>query len=258
LAKRGFGHFWLQRFGLVILLVAVVVSLANVLSLSVDAEILPLTSGASSSLLGDQAAYQAAADRLLGSSIWNRNKITIDTAKISRQMLAQFPELASASVTLPLLAHRPLIYVQTAEPALVLMASNGSFVLDDNGKALLPAGQLPSLGSLNLPQVTDQSGLHVELNHQVLTTSDVSFVQTVVAQLAAKHFTVSAMTLPAGASELDVHLSGQPYFIKFNLENDDPRQQAGTFLATQAQLQRQNVTPGQYIDVRLDGRAYYQ
>ena len=65
------------------------------------------------------------------------------------------------------------------------------------------------------------------------------------------------MTLPPAASELDVKIAGKPYFVKFNLQADDARRQAGTFLATQAQLQRKGITPAQYIDVRVEGRAYY-
>ena len=76
--------------------------------------------------------------------------------------------------------------------------------------------------------------------------------------MAAKHITITSMTLPPAADELDVHLTGVNYYIKFNLANDDARQQVGTFLATQAQLKSQGITPGQYIDVRVDGRAYYQ
>ncbi len=66
------------------------------------------------------------------------------------------------------------------------------------------------------------------------------------------------MTLPVGTSELDVRLAGQPYSVKFNLESGTARQQAGTFLATESKLKSQNVTPAEYIDVRVDGRAYYK
>jgi hypothetical protein len=66
------------------------------------------------------------------------------------------------------------------------------------------------------------------------------------------------MTLPPATSELDVRVAGQPYFIKFNLQSGDARQQAGTFLATQSHLQSQNIVPSTYIDVRVDGRSYYK
>ncbi|HVV66560.1 MAG TPA: hypothetical protein VHB72_00620 [Candidatus Saccharimonadales bacterium] len=249
-------RFWLQRTGLLILLVALVISVCNVLSLSTNAEIKPVTQSGSGSFLRSQATYQSAADKLLAASIWNRNKITIDTAVFNRNMMAQFPELASVSVSLPLLAHRPVVYIQPSKATAVLNAANGSFVIDDNGKALLPSAQLPSAGQL--PQITDQSGLHVELNHQVLTADDVNFIQTVLAELSAKHIGVSSLVLPASSRELDVYIAGQPYYVKFNLQSGDARQQAGTFLAALSQLQKQHVTPPHYVDVRVDGRAYYQ
>jgi hypothetical protein len=256
LNTRAVRHFWMQRFGLIVLCTAVLISVISVLSLSTHAELMPLQSSDRGSFLRSQADYQAAADKLLGGSLWNRNKITIDTGKFSQQMMRQFPELSSVSVTLPLLAHRPVVYLQPAQPALVLATDGGSFVIDERGKALLPADG--SSGEAKLPQVVDQSGLRVQLNHQALSADDISFVQTIIAQLAAKHVAVSSMVLPAGSSELDAHIAGQPYFVKFNLQDPDARQQAGTFLATITSLQGQHITPAHYVDVRVDGRAYYQ
>lgn len=249
-------RFWLRRFGLIVLFAAIFISVINVLSLSPHAKLLPLKSTDSGSFLRDQSTYQAAADKLLASSLWNRNKITIDTGSFNRQMIKQFPELSSVSVALPLLAHRPVAYLQPAQPALVLAADNGSFVIDNRGKALLAADG--SIAQSKLPQVVDQSGLQAKLNHQVLSSDNISFIQTIIAQLAARHVTVSSLVLPAGSSELDAHIAGQTYFVKFNLHDNNPRQQAGTFLATIAQLQRKNTPPSKYIDVRVAGRAYYQ
>jgi len=257
-ARRGFGRFWLQRAGLIILLLAILASVVNVLSLSADVKVMPLATDANQTLLREKTVYEAAASRQLGSSIWNHNKITIDTSSLSRQLLSQFPELSSVSVTIPLLAHRPLVYVEAAQPALILATDNGAFIIDTTGKALISSTSPAGLNQPNLPLLTDQSGLHIQTNRQALPTDDISFVQTVIAELAAKQFTVSGMTLPAAASELDVHLASQPYLVKFNLENNDPKGQAGTFLATITQLRRQNITPSQYVDVRVDGRAYYK
>jgi hypothetical protein len=255
-AASSWKRFWLQRFGFIILFGALLICTVNILSLSPHAKLLPLKSADNGSFLRDQATYQAAADKLLASSLWNRNKITIDTGSFNRQMTQQFPELSSVSVALPLLAHRPVVYLQPAQPALVLAADKGSFVIDNRGKALLAADNSPSQSKL--PQVVDQSGLQIQLHRQVLSSDDVNFIQTVVAQLAARHMIVSSLVLPAGTSELDAHIAGQTYFVKFNLHDNNPRQQAGTFLATIAQLQRKNAPPGKYIDVRVAGRAYYQ
>lgn len=256
--SKGLGSFLLRRFGLIVLLVALIVSVANILSLSTDVRVVPLSTDGNQSFLKNTQTYQTAADKLLAASIWNRNKLTINTDAISRQLLKQFPELSDASITLPLLSKRPTVYVQTTQPALVLVSGNGTFVLDTDGKALLNTDNLTPQVRHGLPVVTDQSGLDVSLNHQALSSGDVSFVRTVVIELSARHVGISSMILPPDASELDVHISGKPYFVKFNLQSGDARQQAGTFLATQAQLQRQHITPSRYIDVRVDGRAYYK
>jgi hypothetical protein len=255
-AVRRFTRFWVQRFGFGLLLLALIVSVLNALTLSTSPQIVPLTK-TTNDFLHSQAAYQAAADKLFASSIWNRNKITVDTGSVSRQMVAQFPELASASVTLPLVAHRPIVYIQPVQPALALKTSDNLYILGDNGKALLAESE-GFATDRKLPIVTDQSGLQVRLGRQALTAADVSFVQAVIAQLASKQYAVSALTLPATTRELDVSIDGKPFIVKFNLQSGDARQQAGTFLATIGQLQSQNVMPGQYVDVRVDGRAYYK
>ncbi len=255
------GRFWLQRSGMIVLLVAIVVSAVNIFSLSTPVRIVSLTSNNASTFVLNKTAYQAAADRLLTGSVWDHNKVTVDTGKISRQLLAQFPELASVSVTIPLLTHHPIIYLEPAQAALIIQsAASGSFVLNSNGRALLATthDSLVASEAASLPVVTDLSGLKLVLGHQVLPADTVSFIQTVAAQLAAKKYTVASMSLPPATSELDVTLAGQPYTIKFNLEDNDARQQVGTFLATITDLQSQSITPAHYVDVRVDGRAYYQ
>ncbi len=250
--------FWLQRFGLVVLLLAALLSAVNILSLSSSAKVVQL-GNAQDTPLHSRATYEAAASRLLAKSVWNRNKITVDTGGVGRQLLQQFPELSDVSVTLPLVAHRPLVYIQPAQAALILVGTGGAFIVSNTGKALVGGDSLAALPQTKLPVVTDQSGLKLQINRQALPAPAVGFIQEVIAQLAAKHFQVAGLTLPAATSELDVRLAGQPYLVKFNLHNSDSaRQQAGTFLATIAQLQKQNQVPAQYVDVRVSGRAYYQ
>lgn len=256
--SKHWGSWLLKRFGLVVLLIALLISAVNVLSLSNNVRVMSLTDKSANSFLHDQAVYEAAASKLMAGSIWNKNKITVNTSGVSDGMLKQFPELSSVSVTLPLLSKRPIVYVQTAQPALILATRSGAYIIDTSGKALLAADKLPAGSTLKLPTVTDQSSLDVQLNHQALTSGNVNFIQTVAAQLAARNVTVESMVLPVGTSELDVKIKDKPYIVKFNLESGTARQQAGTFLATQSKLQSQNIVPVQYIDVRLDGRAYYK
>lgn len=244
-----------MKFGWLLLLIVIVVSLANVLSLSNSAKVVVL--GSSNQSNRSTSIYAKTASQDLQRSIWNRNKITFNTGQLRQQLLNQFPELTQVSVTLPLLTHQPIVYIEPARPALILVTANAAFLVGDSGKALLSAVQPSGLNQSDLPLVNDQSGLLVKLNHQALSASSVQFIQVITGQLTAKHYTVSTMTLPAASSEFDVRLNGQPYLLKFNLRGD-ARGQVGTFLATIAELHHKNIMPTNYIDIRVDGRAYYK
>jgi hypothetical protein len=252
-------QFWLQRFGMIILLLVVIIAAFKVISLSSNPRILLFDSNSALIITpSERREYQAAADKILSKSALNRNKITVNTNDLSKQMMSEFPGLESVDVSIPLMANRPVVYLEPAQPALVLSESNGSYEITSNGRAVLKSSDPKTLNLGSLPVLKDQSGLQVQLNHQVLPTNYIGFIQTVIGQLTAKGITVSSMTLPSSAEELDVYPAGQSYYIKFNLVNNDPRQQVGTYLATLASLKSQKITPSKYVDVRVDGRAYYQ
>lgn len=250
--------YWLQRFGLIVLSLAALASVVNVLTLSNKAKVMPLQQAQDSFFLRDVQAYESAASQLLSDSVWNRNKITVDTNKVSKKMLERFPELTSASITVPLLSHRPIVYIQPSQPVLVLSANNGSFVIAGNGKALMRGDSPETLGQAHLPVIKDQSGLPVALNRQALPRSTIMFVREVIYQLANKQLRVESMNLPPSSSQLDVKLAGQPYHIKYNLQSGTAREQTGTYLAAIEEIKKHNQQPGEYVDVRVAGRAYYR
>lgn len=249
-----------ERAGLLVLLIAIIAGTINSLTLSTNPNVEVLNKS-DISYLHPISDYNTAASSILAGSLWNHNKLTFNSNKVARQLKNQFPELASVSITLPLLAHRPIIYLQPSPPVLILSTTNNaSFVIGQNGQALLNTAQLPSSSQLDLPVITDQTGLTVKTGTQALSSTNVAFIQTVLAELKAANIAVSNLVLPPAASELDVHLPGQPYYVKFNTHApvDDALQQAGTFLAVKKKLDSEHITPAQYIDVRVDGRAYYK
>jgi hypothetical protein len=251
-------RFWLRRSGLLVAVLAALVCTVSILSLSSQPRIV-LLSDTGGYAFHDATTYQQAAAVQLRSSIWNKNKITVNTGATAAALRKQFPELSSVTVTLPLIGHRPVYYLRAHVPVFVVQAVNGTYVLDDTGTVLLSAAAVPPRVVAALPIVTDQTGLHVVIGKQAISSQKIAFMQTVVKTLAAKQVHVLALTLPAhAAQELDVHVNGQPYVIKFNMDGKSARQQAGTYLATANTLAEQHVIPSQYIDVRVLGRAYYQ
>ncbi len=240
----------------VILLVALVL---NGLFLSRDPLVMPLAdSGGRQALLRSQDTYQQAAQAILGSSLANTNKLTVDTGRVAEEMKRQFPELEQVSVTLPLFGRQPVVYVQPAKPVLLFRASNGGiFVLDKNGRAVMEATLVKRLDKLGLAVIEDHSGLPVTAGSTALPSDNIAFITEVVGQLKAKNLKISSLALPSGTSQLDVRIEGARYYVKFNLRGD-ARAEAGAFLAVKKHLERSRKTPNSYIDVRVENRAYYR
>ncbi|HVC36584.1 MAG TPA: hypothetical protein VNE40_04070 [Candidatus Dormibacteraeota bacterium] len=253
-----FVGYWLQRIGFLIGTLILIVGLVNVLVISSPPRIDLENSPSSQFFMRNILVYQKSASDAMARSFWNNNKITLNTAGIAQELKSKFPEIADATISLPIFGHKPIIYIEPNQLAFILSASNGNFVIGQNGAALFARQSLPTKNKLNLLTLTDQSNLRIQVGQSAFPSSQVNFIQEVIAELRSRGVQISNLTLPAAASELDAHLQGLPYIVKFNLQNNDPRQQAGTFLAVKAHLDSAHISPTQYIDVRVDGRAYYK
>ncbi len=181
-------------------------------------------------------------------------KVTLDTNGIASQMKQKFPELESVVVTVPIVGNRPVIYVAPAHPVLKLETASGSYVLSSKGFAY--HGDMTDKEIIALPQLIDLSGVRPDPGKPFLPLSTVTFALAVQYQLSKASIAVDALMLPQGAPfEFDVRLVGKPYIIKLNLQ-EDPVVQSGAVVAVVQKLG--GALPGQYIDVRVPGRAYYK
>jgi hypothetical protein len=251
-------RYWRQRLGMFVAGVVLIICVLYTLHLSGNPKVVSLAPSTAGYFLQDDSVYQRAAAKAFTSSVFNNNKVTINTVGIQQKLQHQFPELSEVSVTIPLMSHRPIVYIAPTTPSLILSAADGDFVLDNNGKALIRADAIGDLDKLALPTVKDQSGVRVNSGDIALASSSVNFIRTVVAEMNAKGVRIESLTLPNAAYELDMKPAGAGYFVKFNLHEPTARQQSGTYLAVRQRLASQSITPGRYIDVRLDGRAYYK
>lgn len=201
--------------------------------------------------------YQAVAQKLMQQSVLTRNKLVLDTGEIERRLQEQFSEITSVAVVLPIISRTPVVYIQVAEPVLLLENGGQKFIIDEKGRALINAAVAGDVGALKLLPVKDSAQLAIQPGSQVLTGHDVRFMQEVRDQLASKGLKVTHVDLPAQASALNVFIEGKPYYIKFTTTSD-ARQAAGTYLALNQYLEGKKVTPKEYVDVRVNERAYYK
>ncbi len=212
---------------------------------------------ASSAILRPLQEYQKAAQKLFNNSPLNKVKLTLDTKAIEEQLEEQFLEITNVAVVLPIMSRTPIVYVQVAEPVLVLENGGQQFVIDEKGRAVIAADQVSDLSSLGLIQVKDAATLALKPGGQVLTGHDVGFMRTVRDQLAAKGLSVARIELPARAGEANVYIAGKPYYVKFTT-TADALQQVGTYLAANQYLEGKKTVPAEYIDVRVEERVYYK
>lgn len=247
---------WHGRIPAISLLLTIAVFLIFCLRLSSSPKVILVGTEKSQAFLRETAAYQAAATDAFASPL-NRNKLTVDTDKITRDLKQRFPELGVISVTLPVLGTQPNIYMQPVAPKLVLVSKQGMFVLDNKGRALITGNQVHRLDEADIPIVGDESNVPIEVGQIALPATTVDFITEVNEQLKAKNLKVASLILPAGTSELHVRLQGIKYFVKFNLYGH-AREEVGTYLAVKSRLDAERKIPAEYVDVRVENKAYYK
>lgn len=214
--------------------------------------------GGTAPALHSASDYELAAGKLLKSSLANYNKLTIDTRSVTDSLKKQFPELQSVNISLPLLGWSPLLVITPSQPVATLQSSgSGTLVVDSSGFAI---GDASELSGLDLPLIVDQTGLVLKRGQRVMSKTSMSLVMGIVAQLKLKKVSIESFILPkTEAQELDLRLAHLSYYIKFSTVHPKSfQQQIGDFLAIRDYLKGESITPGQYVDVRLSGRAYYK
>lgn len=238
-------------------LLAILYGATYLFTLSTDPKILFLKSNSQTSFIRPDQEYQTAARQILQSSILNRNKATLDTKNLINKLQEKFPEIDSISVSLHFLRRRPVINLHSASLGLLLETPQQTLLVNKDGNALMEASEISELSNLNLPSVKDQSGLEVRAGQKVLNASNVGFITELVGQLASQNLKTDSIILPPLPEELHVRLSGKLYYIKFDLKSD-AKVAVGTLLATIAKLESDRVVPGEYLDVRVEGKAFYR
>ncbi len=193
--------------------------------------------------------YQTAVSGQLGTSVLNRSKLSIHTANVEAAIKQALPEVGEVSITLPIIGRNPVVYLKLTEPAFVLQPKNGeAFVVDDQGRAVLPASELPD--AVALSRIDDKSDLPIEQGKSVLPADQIAFLYEIRAQFDARGVKISHFTLPSEANSLRVYPAKKPYYIKFSFSSD-ARVQAGRYLAA-----HKKIKPLMYVDVRVDNRIY--
>lgn len=218
-----------------------------------------ISTAATVKFAGDQSSYRTLEDyrssinKILDSSVWNKSKLTINTFKTEKAILANFPELDAVNVALPVIGRRPTIILHARKAAVLVSTRSKVYVLDMTGKVVAESNQLPSIQRDKLLSVDDKSGLELHVGSQAVTTSTITFILNIQAQLRDKKLEITQIVLPVAPNEVDLYIKDLKYFIKTDATGD-ARMQIGGFLAA-----KENGTqPVEYMDVRVEEKVFYK
>ncbi len=212
-------------------------------------------------LLRQTEEYESGARDLLNESVFSRTKLTFNSVKFSEQLKKRFPEIATATVTIPLTGHKPLIDIQAKEAKLLLLVNGVTYVIDQDGVAVARLSELNESVQSDLStlrRAEDQSGLEVEQGRQVMTSETLKFALQIEHQYVSTNKTITKLVLPGNKpNEFHIYEQDSNYFVKYVVTRP-ASEQYGANVALQELLAKQGKVPAEYIDVRVEGKAFYK
>lgn len=244
------GSFRLAINFLIILLVVAVLGYGLSLSVTPRVEF-----QSKSDLLSSVSNYEASVTSQLKSSLFNRTKLTINTSAVSRAIEERHPEIASATIVVPFLLRQPRVIISPIRPVFIENSGNNSFVVDQFGVAAARVQDLKNVSKLQLVSVNDDAGIDIKQGEAVFTQEQTDFISEVIEQLKSKNIPIASITIPISAYDLNIRLKDKPYSIKMNMIGD-ARSQVGRYLAAEKEAAKAGRGVNEYIDVRVEERAY--
>lgn len=202
-----------------------------------------------------EGEYKEKADQLLKSSLKNRSKFTIEKNKIEDSMRSSFPEIESISISTPPWLNKPLFKISIFDTQLVFSSLNERYLVNVDGLIISQSKQSEMTLSKDLLIIIDETGQGAEVGKRALSADQVDYIRQINHQLTSKKLSIKEIKLKPGGEEIHVYFNDLKYFAKFNFQAD-ARRSAGAFVALKQKLEKDNIRPKSYIDVRVAERGY--
>lgn len=175
----------------------------------------------------------------------------INTGALEKYLEETDPAIKSAQVSRAW-PSTLLVVITERQPSLNWKSGGESYVLDIDGTVI---GPTPAAYA-SLPTVIDNTNLPVKEGSRVAGDQFISFTGAILGKLKAAGITATSLSVPETTTELYVRTS-QGYTIKFDTTRTADSQFTDLQLV-QKQLQALKKTPAEYIDLRIEHKAYYR
>ena len=192
-------------------------------------------------------------EKILASSYLNQNILFVSADQINSQLKADNYQIAKAEIVrIPFNTLK--IVVKEQKPS-ILWQSNGTLsIFTEDGRAYSgePSEQLKS----SLPTVVDTANLEVTPGAQVVSVGFLGFVNKIYKELPDKNIVATKFEIKDTTTELFV-TTQEGYVIR--LDSTRPASEQITDLITVLDLlKQQGKKPLEYIDLRINGKAFYK
>ncbi len=199
------------------------------------------------------ATYQQTIGQYFAKHPTERFGFAINRAQFATEMQAVHPELLSVDVGRSWYGGDVFFVLQFRKPLLVWETGGHRFYVDDQGVAF----EYDHFGGKYV-SVSDQSGISPsDSGGSVASNRFINFLGKMVGAVnASGKGTVTDITIPAESREVDLKMQGRGYLIKTDTARD-PLKQAEDIINALKWFDDKKIMP-QYVDVRVEGKAYFK
>jgi cell division septal protein FtsQ len=187
----------------------------------------------------------------LNSRLLARNWLVLNSGDLKAYLQKTFTGQESITV-IKKFPNKITVSTDEQKPALLWKTGSRSYVLSTNGRAITEQNNTGQ----DLAVVSDNTNLPVDIGSRVASRDFVDFAASINSFLKSNKIEFDKIYITDTTSELYVQTK-QGYVIKFSTSLN-PESQARALRATLDQLASQKKKPASYIDLRVDGRAFYK
>jgi cell division septal protein FtsQ len=148
--------------------------------------------------------------------------------------------------------HAVEVVVVERQPSLNWKSSGTVYLLDVDGTVIGPSTERYA----QLPVVNDSSNLPVKAGERVAPASFVTFCKEFIAGLSSAGLQAAEVTVPETTSEVQIK-TNKGYILKLDTTRSAAGE-LGDLKAVLAELGKAKKSPAEYIDLRIEHKAYYK
>lgn len=180
--------------------------------------------------------------------------LTLSEQRLNQYLQKDHPEVAAVAVDTSWTGVGGSITMQFRKPIVAWKIADSRFYVDEDGVAFNKSyGQEPTL------HVEDASGFTPDAVDEASVASRrfISYLGQLLGALRSQEVgAVERVVIPASIRQLDIYLQGRGYPIKTHVDRD-PYAQAQDLKHALTFFDQRQVVP-QYVDVRVEGKAFYR